>query len=209
MKQAALSIRVLYHLSTAAYLLGIIATLLGILVAFGFLFGAEFIAEDFRLTIKMPVAVDLEQTGSVVFFGKEIEVRIIDAVGAMEFYGVPPFILRLMTIPVLIMLPIMFLGVYLFHRFMRNVYYNRIFDAVNFYLLRKLSYVLLAIWVLTVLYIQSLKYALMGDFSYVHIGISTNSDWYWGILAGALFLWVLSHIFLKGLELKEENELTI
>jgi len=39
--------------------------------------------------------------------------------------------------------------------------------------------------------------------------ITSNVQTYPSILLGALFIWVLSHIFQKGVELKYDIELTI
>jgi hypothetical protein len=207
MQKTPLSIRIIYILTSIIYYLSALATLLGMVLAFVLLTG--FLGDDLQLHIKMPVEVDFKEVGNVKFLGKEVDVEIVNAMGDIHFIDTPKIIARALAIPMLIIFPVLFWLVFLFHRFIRNVREGNIFDARNFYLLRNLSFGLAGIWFLTVVYFQTLRYFLLSGFSFEEIQLTTNSNWYGGLLLGALFTWVLSHVFLKGLELQEENELTI
>lgn len=209
MGKTPLSIRIIYRITSIVYYIAAFATALGLIVTIAFLAGADMFPRDYNLAVEMPVEVDFEEIGAIDILGEKVEAKIVDAVGQVQLKNAPPSVTNFFILPLLVIFPLMFWLIFLFHRFIRNVSDGIIFDDSNFYLLRKLSYGLAIIWLVTIVYFQVLKYILFQDFQFAMITLSSNSQWDWWILGSALFTWVLSHVFLKGLELQKENELTV
>lgn len=207
MQKTPLSIRIIYILTSIVYYLTIITASFGIIFALGLLVGLW--GDDVQLHTQMPYEAKILETGTAMYWGQEIQIELVEASGKFHFVDTPAFVARTNAIPMFAIFPLMFWIVFLFHRFIRNVSEGKIFDARNFYLLRKLSYVLTGLWFFTVVYFQILQRVIFREMSFNNIEFSLNTNWFAELLIGALFTWVLSHIFLKGLELKEENELTI
>jgi len=207
MQKVPLSILVIYILTSIVYYLSALISVLGMLLAFAILFG--FLSDDLQLHIDMPVEVNFEEVGSASFMGSEMDVQIVEAIGKVHLIDTPPNLARRLVIPMLIIFPMLFWLAFLFHRFMRNVSEGRIFIKRNFQLLRMLGYSLMGLWLLSVIYMQILKHTIVQSFMFEQIEITDSNRWLVGIFVGALFTLVLSHIFLKGMQLEEENELTI
>lgn len=208
MQKTPLSIRVIYILSSIVYYLAIIVSSFGLIFALGLLTG--FWGDDVQLHTEMPLKANFEEVGQINFLGTDVKVEVVDAVGKFHFIDTPPLVSRTLAIPMLVIFPMLFWLVYLFHRFIRNVSEGKIFDKSNFMLLRKLGISLAILWFITVIFQNLMRYLVFGEIKFNSIGFSTDGgNWYGGILVGALFTLVLSHVFLKGLELQEENELTI
>lgn len=207
MQKTPLSIRIIYILTSIVYYLTIIASSFGFIFAIGLLFG--FWGDNLQLHTQMPFEANIVETGTAMYWGHEIQIELVEASGKFHFIDTPQIVAQTNAISMFIIFPLMFFIVFLFHRFIRNVSEGKIFDARNFYLLRKLSYILAGMWFFTVLYFQLLQRVVFREVKFDNIEFSTSGGWYSGLILAALFTWVLSHIFLKGLELQEENELTI
>ncbi|MBT3384338.1 MAG: DUF2975 domain-containing protein [Prolixibacteraceae bacterium] len=207
MKKVPVSIRIIYILASIVYYLSALVCSLGVVLVFAILFG--FLTDDLQLHINMPVEVNFLEVGDAFFNGQKMEIEIVEAIGKVHLIDTPSSLVRRLAIPLLIVIPVLFWLVYLFHRFMRNVSEGRIFEKRNFELLRMLGYSLMGFWLIMVVYMQILKYTLVSNFTFEQIEITNNSRWFGGVFIGALFMLVLSHIFFKGSELEEENELTI
>ena len=207
MQKTTLSIRIIYIVTSIVYYLVALVTSLGVILAFAILLG--FLDKGLQLHVDMPVEVSFEEVGSAYFNGEEMQIEIVEAVGKVHFIDTNPQLARRLAIPMLIVFPFLFWLVYLFHRFIRNVSEGRIFEKRNFRLLRKLGYGLMWLWLIMVLYMQIFNYTIVNSFTFEHIEISNNSRWFGGVFMGGLFTLVLSHIFLKGMQLEEENELTV
>lgn len=207
MKKTPLSIRIIYILTSIVYYFTIIVSSFGVLFAIGLLLGL--FGENLNLHTQMPFEASIKEVGTTMYLGQEIQVQLVEATGKFHYIDTPSIVARTNAIPMFFIFPLMFFVVFLFHRFIRNVSEGRIFDAEIFYYLRKLSYVLAGMWLFTVVYFQLLQRVILREMKFESLEFSSGGGWYSGLIIAALFTWVLSHIFLKGLELKEENELTI
>lgn len=207
MKKTPLSIRIIYILSSIVYYLTIIVSSFGVLFAIGLVFGIW--GDDLNLHTQMPFEASIKEVGTAMYLGEEIKLQLVEATGKFHYINTPPIVARTNAIPMFFIFPLMFFAVFLFHRFIRNVSEGKIFDAQNFYFLRKLSYVLVGMWLFTVIYFQLLQRIILSELKFGSIEFSSGDGWYSGLIIAALFTWVLSHVFLKGLEIREENELTI
>ncbi len=208
MQKSPLSIRVIYILTSLFYYLTIVISSFGVIFALGLLIG--FWGDNVQLTTEIPLKANFEEVGQINFLGTDVKVEVVDAVGKFHFIDTPPIVARTLAIPMLVLFPILFWLVFLFHRFIRNVSEGRIFDKSNFELLQRLGFGLVILWLFTVIGLNVMRYIVLGDIKFNSIIFYLDrGNWYAGILVGALFTLVLSHVFLKGLELQEENELTI
>jgi hypothetical protein len=202
-----LSIQIIYVLTSIVYYLTIITSSFGIIFAIGLFFGLW--GDDLNLHSQMPFEANVLETGTAMYWGQNIQLELVEASGKFHYIDTPLIVARTNAVAMFGIFPLIFFVVFLFHRFIRNVSEGKIFDAQNFYLLRKLSYVLAGMWLFTIFYFQLLQRAVFSELSFENLEFSNSGGWYSGLIMAALFTWVLSHIFLKGLELKEENELTI
>ena len=207
MKKSPLSIRIIYILTSIVYYLSALVAVLGVILAFAILFGL--LDDDLQLHIDMPVEVNIEEVGSAYFKGQKMDVQIVDAIGKVHLIDTPSGLARRLAIPMLIAFPALFWLIFLLHRFMRNVSEGRIFIKRNFQLLRMLGYSMAGLWLVTVVYMQILKHTIIHSFTFQQIEITDSNRWFAGLFMGALFTLALSHIFLKGMQLEEEKELTI
>ncbi len=207
MKKIPFSIRIIYILTSIVYYLTIVTSSIGMIFAIGLLFG--FWGDNVQLHTQMPFEANIVETGTATYWGEEVQLEIVEASGKFHYIDTPPIVARTNAIPMLVIFPLLFFMVFLFHRFIRNVSEGKIFEARNFYLLRKLSYVLTGMWLFTVVYFQLLQRVVFSQVKFDGIELTASRGGFSGLIIAALFTWVLSHIFLKGLELQEENELTI
>lgn len=207
MQKTPLSIRIIYILTSIVYYLTIVASSFGMIFATGLLF--DLWGDDVQLHTQMPFEANIVETGTAMYWGQEVQIQLVEASGKFHYIDTPPIVAKTNAIPMFFIFPLMFFTVFLFHRFIRNVSEGKIFDAANFYLLRKLSYMLTGMWLFTVIYFQLLQRIVFNQVKFESIEISTSRGGFSGLIIAALFTWVLSHIFLKGLELQEESELTI
>lgn len=71
------------------------------------------------------------------------------------------------------------------------------------------SYALVMIWIFTVIYGYFQYFFLVINMNFDTVEFTSDVQTYPIILLVALFIWVLSHIFMKGCELQDEHELTV
>ena len=99
--------------------------------------------------------------------------------------------------------------VWVFKKFITNVKNGSTFNIENIKILKKLAYGLVTLWVFTIIYMKIFYYYIGTRVEFENIRISSDTNNYGGLLIVALMIWVLAHIFIKGLELQEEKDLTI
>ncbi len=208
MQKTPLSIRVIYIITSIVYYLSAVVCLFAVIFSLTVVTGL-FDLKEIQFSVEMPVEVNFNEVGNAYINGQELEIEIVEARGKVNFIDAPLFIIKRLVSPLLVLAPFLFWLVFLFHRFIRNVSEGRIFEKINFELLRKLGWSLFGFWFFLVVYMQIFKYTIVQSFTFELVEIVDTSRWFTGVLIGALFTLVLSHIFLKGMQLEEENELTI
>ncbi len=203
---APLSIRIIYWITVVSqFLLGlvIIAT-----IAFNVFIYLD-ISDNLQLHTQFPVEIDFLEVGSLEINDQIIKVEFVEANSKIHFIDTPRFIANKVAIAMLIVSAGFFYLLLIFKKFIKNVKNGDTFNINNIKILKKLSYGLVALWAFTNIYMFLLYHYIGTRIEMDNIKISSNLNNYSGILFAALLIWVIAHIFIKGLELQEEKDLTI
>lgn len=206
-RKTPLSFVILYWMMNIITALFLLAILLGLIV--NILFYTGFFGNDLQLHVAMPVKVNILETGTLAVPGGPLAMELVDASSRIHFIDTPLPLARKFG---LIMLGVMGLGLYIsltLRQFIANVKNGKVFDVANIFLLQRISYALLGFWLVLIVYTR-LAYHYFAKFVEVP-GVEVLNDFnnYPGVLLAALFIWVLSHIFIRGVKLQEEQDLTV
>jgi hypothetical protein len=134
---------------------------------------------------------------------------LVDATPRIHFIDTPTYITKYIAITLLLILAWAIFEIYIFRKFIKNVYRGNIFTFKNIQLLKKLAYGLLGLWIFGVFYFNLGYHILAKNLTFENAKITDETPNFSGVLLTALLVWVLAHIFEKGLELKQESDLTI
>lgn len=207
MKKAPISVRIFYYLTQIVFWLLILVT--AAVFVLNILTETRVIGDEFQLRVQLPITFDVNETGSVNLYGSSNEIRIEEATGQMHVVDTPlrfsKIVLRFLFVVVLLVL----FMTWKFKRFITNIKHGEIFTIENINNLKHLAYGLLALWLVMRVYLALMYYLMVDrlDFSTISMNYELIDDS--SLLIGALLLWVLAHVFMKGVEMKEEQELTI
>lgn len=203
-----LSIKIIYWFTNILFwlftLTGIVVIFFGVGMIIGFL-------DEMKLSIGIPVAADVLEKGSLNldFYNKSIPVKFVETFGNLQFVDPPLIIGRIYGVFTIIIVLLVFIIMWEFRLFIGNIYKGKYFDYFNINHLKRISYTLLGIWVFSAIYSYFLYFFIIKNLNFETLNFTMKVETYPSILMVALFIWVLSHIFMKGLELENENELTI
>jgi len=207
MKKAPISVRIIHVLSVIVFWLLIVITAASFVLNLFLQVGT--IGHDFQLRIALPVTFDVEETGEVTLFNLTNGVRIEEATGQIHIVDTPVRFSKIVLRLVFAVLAIVLFMTWKFKMFITNIKNGMIFEADNINNLKHIAYGLLILWLITKIYLEVLYYTLVKyvEFESIVLGndVSNKSD----LLIIALLLWVLAHVFMKGVEMKNEQELTI
>ena len=206
-KRKPLSIRIIYWFTQVVFWLFMLVLVLAIGLNVAFL--TEILGDNMQLHTVLPVEVSYTEKGSLDVFGQPQEVEFVEAIGKIHFINTNPDLAKWFGAAMLI---IVIIGLYIlvmFRRFIGNVYRGYIFEEFNIRMLKKMAYGLVAMWVFTIIYSPVYYYLIIRNVEFEHLEISSNFNTNGVILVIALLLWVLSHIFLTGVKLQKEQELTV
>lgn len=206
MQKTPLSIRVIYLIPRLFYFLTILSCLAGMFFSFSLFTG--FLAEEMKISLGLPIKSDSEEVGKAIFYGQEMVVTFADAKGKVNFANAPKIVSRILSLLVMVVIAIIFYLAHLFFHFVENVKKGVVFEIENLRILRKLGVTLLVLYFYLLITTPIWKHGF--SFGQVDSGFSLHfSGGNVTILLSGLFLLMLSQIFLRGLELQEENKLTI
>ncbi len=123
----------------------------------------------------------------------------------------PPVKKTIIVISSLYILYALTLCVFYFKKFMKKINDGHYFNRDTIKNIRHISYLLFSVWLIkllssTLLNFISFDLIHMNPMSEFHIANNFPSM---AILLSAMIFWILSHVFLHGVRLEEENELTI
>ena len=202
-----LSIRIIYWLSNIV--LGLLTLVFFAAIVFNILFYTDFFGDNMQLHTTLPVKVDFLEKGNLYLNGQIVQVELVEAASRIHFINTPNFISKKVGIAVLFVVLFGLSLTWLFRTFIKNVKDGETFTVNNILLLQKLAYTLVALWLFTVIYMRLAYYYIAKNLEFEHVLITDDIPNYTGILVAALFLWVLAHIFITGVKLQEEQDLTI
>lgn len=201
------SIKILYWFTQFAFWMTSIITVVVILANLVLL--TDIFTEPIQLRISMPVPIEVLESGVLHLENSDLPVRIEQAYGKLHFVDTPIYITRMVVKLMLVVILIGWFITFKFRKFMRNLKNGLLFEIENINNLKHISYGLVALFVFSRVYMGMLKIMMEKqlEFSTIKIGGDAyNTD---VIIEIALLLWVLAHVFVKGIEMKNEQELTI
>ena len=202
-----LSIRIIYWFSNI--ILGLLTIIFLATIVFNILLYTDFFGNDMQLHTALPVKVDFLEMGNLYLNGQDIKVELVEASTRIHFFDTPNFITKKVGIALLFVVLFAIGLTWLFRTFIKNVKEGETFTVKNITLLQKLAYTLVALWLFTVIYMRLAYYYIAKNLEFEHIFITDEIPNYSGILMTAFFIWVLAHIFITGVRLQEEQDLTI
>jgi hypothetical protein len=163
----------------------------------------------FPIKIPMPLPIEVVEQGLYHMDSGDLNVRLVDAFAKLEFMDAPESINRIVIRLLLVAMGLMWFIFYRLKQFTYNIRYGNIFELENINKLKHVSYGLFAIFVLSRVYVIRMTYYVREkiDFSTVELGREMYDTDY--IFMVALLLWALAHVFMRGIEMKEDQDLTI
>lgn len=201
-----LSIKVIYWVTNIIFWLFTVVSVLAVAVAIALMFN---LFGNTQLHTGIPVAVDILEQGKLEINNTITNVKFVEMYGKLHFIDTPASLGRIYSIFIFIILGLFFFILLTFRRFINNVYKGIYFEINNIALLKRISYTLIGVWTFTVFYAYFQYYYIVKHLEFSSVKISGDIQTYPVILLFALFIWVLSHIFMKGCKLQEENNFTI
>lgn len=205
-KKTPQSVKIIYWITQFLFWLfsvsAIIAVFFGIALIFNLL-------DDVNLNIGLPVEAQVVESGLFQIGSESSSVQLKEMIGKLEFERVPSFLKRLYGLFMIIALCITFYLFLTFRKFIIHVYQGLYFDRKNIMLLKRIAYGLLGLWIFIVFYAYFQYFFLVKNLQFESVTFNGKVETYPAILICALIVWVLSHVFQKGVEIENENELTI
>ena len=169
----------------------------------------DFFGNDLQLHISMPGQFNFTNTGIMEYEGGTAIVELVEATAKLHFINTPLPIARSFTLIMMGVCALMMYIIWTFRQFVANVRASKVFTISNILSLQNISYALLGLWVYIIIFRRVSYYYISARLDFEDVEIISEFDNYPWMLMMALFLWVLSHILIKGLKIKEEQELTI
>ena len=205
--KAPLSFKVIYILNEIIFWLFSLVTVLAFV--FAVLVFANVFKEDLQLHVNLPVAFSNDEIGYIVSNQTPSNVQLVNAYGEIHFIDTPVEIARLYMIAMMLVIGMMFTLLFIFRKFIHNVRRGIVFEINNIKLLRILAIGLLVFWMFWRTYDWVTGMILEKRLHFGTISLTTDTQGHNILLISSLVLWVLSHIFIQGMKLHEENTLTI
>lgn len=201
------SIHIIYWITNVLFWVFSAAALFGIIMAIAILFNS--FGNDLNLHVGLPTSFNVIEKGQLSIGESHTYVRLIEASGKINFVETPPQLRIIYSIFMFLIVGISYYLFLMFKRFVKNVYKGIAFNKSNIQLLKKISYGIVIFWVMLTTYTLIQYFIIARHLQFNSIEMSGNIEFYPWILIVALFLWVLSHIFMHGSQLEEEANLTI
>lgn len=201
------SIKILYWLTSFAFWMMTFFAIVTLVV--NLILITDIFTDPIQLRISMPVPIEVVENGILHLEDADLTVRIEKAYGKIHFVDTPIYITRMTARMLILIVLIGWFITWKIKNFVTNLRNGLLFEIENINNLKHISYGLVLLFVLSRVYMEVLKAMLESqlEFSSIKVGGETyNTDI---IIEIALLLWVLAHVFVKGVEMKNEQELTI
>ncbi len=210
-KHTPTSINLLYWLSNFSLVMLSIALFVVIVVSILAYTKPGSFDKDLSYTIPFPVNVKYISSGTLLLNNQEIKVELVDATARLEIHNPPPLINKIVIISLICTFLFSGLLIVLFRKFIKNVKAGQVFSVENINLLKYLSYGLVIVWVFQAIIIPifHIYIVIANQLEFKDQSISVNIFHNSSTLVIALVIWMLAHIFLHGVRLQQEKDLTI
>ena len=206
-RRSPLSIRIIYWISNGS--IGLLSLVFVAALVFNVLLYTNFFGNNMQLHVQFPVKIDLLETGILSIGGQDVKIEFVEASSKIHFFNTPSFIARKAGFAILIVTSFIIYLLWIFRKFIKNVKDGLTFNIENIGLLKNLSYGLVGLWLFSVIYMQLLYHYIAKNIEMAHVHISNDFTNQSSVLFLALFIWVLAHIFITGLKLQDEQDLTV
>jgi len=206
-KRTPLSFHVIYWIMNI--ITGLFALVCIAVIVFYVMLWTDHFGNDLQLHVHLPGQVNFMETGVMPFAGEPIKIELVEASARIHFFDTPAPLARKFVMILMGVCALSFFLIWTFRQFIVNVRKGLVFSISNIILLQRISYTLVGFWVLMIVYMRVTYYLISARIAMENVEIVSDFNNYPGILLAALFIWVLSHIFIRGLKLKEEQDLTI
>lgn len=202
-----LSINILYWLSNFS----LVMLSLGFFAAIVFNIFIYTGTFDSNITIDapFPVKVDYLDAGKLISNNQDVKIELVDATARLKIIDAPNSILKKIGFIMIFSILFAVLLIVIFRKFIKNVKAGNIFTIENINLLKFLSYGLVAVWVFQAILMRALYFYMADQLEFKDTSLRIDLTQYSSTLIIALVIWVLAHIFLTGVRLQEEKDLTI
>ncbi len=160
----------------------------------------------------LPVNIKILETGELHHGDKNFTLKLKTTTENIEVVNPPRFITKKSALVNLLIFIISLYLIWIFRKFVKNVKSGETFSIKNISLLKRISYVLVGSWFVKIIYVQYLYFYITGHIKLDQVKILSSGFLYnlnLDLLWQALIIWVLAHIFITGLKLQQEKELTI
>jgi len=201
------SISVIYWFTQVIFFL-LLSVGLGAIL-FNILLYTDFFGDDLQLHAYLPAKVNFLEKGDLFLNGQQVKVELVEASTKIHFFNTPGFIAKKMGAALSIVVFMIIYLVFEFRKFISNVKKGNTFTQNNIFSLKKIAYGLVGLWLFSVVYFRLAYHYIATNLSFEQVVITDEVPYYTGILFLALFIWVLAHIFITGLKMKEEQDLTV
>ena len=202
-----LSIRIIYWATEVVFwlFLVVLVAVVGVNIAFF----SEVFGDKMQLRAALPVEVNYTEKGTMDVFGQPQEIEFVDGLGKIHFMDTNPDMAKVFGVSLLVVVIISMYIFVNFRRFIGNVYRGYIFERFNIQMLKNMAYGLVAFWVFDLIYKAVFYYLFVRNMEFEHLEITGKFSSDGLLLVIALFIWMLSHIFMIGVKLQKEQELTV
>jgi len=166
-------------------------------------------AEGYTLSVELPTNFEVQGKGLLNLSDATTAIKIYGASGTIAFENPPRIISIAFFLGLIPLILAIMYSVWTFKSFTFNVKMGKVFEIANIKYLKRIAYALFGIWVYLKMSIILFNSFVVPKIVFDGLEFSFTSGSLFKLLALSLFIWVLSHIFQKGVEIAEENKLTV
>ena len=206
-KKTPMSFHVIYWIVTI--MTGLFAFVCIAAIVFYVMLWTDFFGNDLQLHVDLPGQVNFYSAGTMPYAGGLIEVELVEATAKLHFINTPIPIARQFALIIIGVCAMFFYIMFTVQRVVATVRSGEVFTINNILRLQNISYVLVGLWFYTIIYRRVVYHYVSSRIEIENVEVVGDFNYYPWMLMIALFIWVLSHILIRGLKLREEQDLTI
>jgi uncharacterized protein (DUF983 family) len=199
-KKAPLSIRVIYWVTNVSFWMAM--ALFFILMVSNFLIFTGIIKGNDLYNRN--IHVNVSNIRHLHLNNLKLNLKLVDTANYLDFVNLHNFFAKKAAPFLLLYFLIFTYLIWIFRKFIINVKRGKNFTVKNISLLKRISYVLAGYWLFVSASVQLANYYFTGHLE-IYKSFLLNEHLLWD----ALFIWVIAHVFITGLKLQQEKDLTI